>query len=93
MQCNATTDKKLLTPHQGIGLGQSSRLNRDCLRYRWNSSKGSKFSFDDSKVRVDLPFFCCFFLINFSIHASVDESAKEKSQYHIDNQKKEVKNQ
>ena len=78
-------NKPLLTPHQEIGLGQSSRLNRGCLIYRLYSSKGSKPIPDDSceKVSGAFPFpFFSFFFIKFSIHASVDESANKESQYH-----------
>jgi hypothetical protein len=73
----------ILTPHQEIGLGQSSHRNRGCLIYQLYSSKGSKPLSDDSSATVSVAFpFLSFFLIKLSIYASVDESANKETQYH-----------
>ena len=88
---NTVMDKLLLTPHQEIGLGQLSRLNRGCLMYRLYSSKASTPLSDDSWsiISAAFPFFS-FFFIKLSIHASVDESANKELSINIDNQKKKV---
>ena len=75
-------NKPLLTPHQEIGLGQSSLFNRGCLIYRLYSSKGSEVLSEESWAAVSAAFpFFSFFWITLSIHASVDESANKEVQY------------
>ena len=74
-------NETLLTPHQEIGLGQSSQINHGCLICQLYSLKGSNPLSDDSVTfSVAFPFLSFFFTM-FSIHVSVDKSANKETQY------------
>src|SRR6266508_4216263 len=66
-----------LTPHHGIGFGQSSHLSLGFLRYWLSSSKSSRFSGRGCDKRgSEFPFFFNLFLIWDSIHTSVDGKSR-----------------